>query len=350
MRLLFLTLTAACARLPDAKRADAGGPEVTWAGSQPLDDAPLGSEAALDRDFLPLTLEAVDAATEEIRVAQFLLTDDAPVDQLLNALSRAVARGVSVRVLADEEGDDTARVVRNLALDGVDAKLDSPQRMTHNKLVIADEIVVVGSHNWTSAALGRNHEASLRLIDAEAAGWYSDWFDAVWAEPGTEPELPDWPRTDIVPLADRDLTPAILDCISEAEQVVELAMYCWLWDDRYPGSDVDQVLSEIEAAQARGVNVQVVLDDSDWVRDNLINDAAIARLQVAGVEVWRSPHEVTMHAKVLRCDDRLIVSDANWTYSGLEQVSGTSAQVAVPELVDAAAAWMAELRESSRRE
>ncbi len=346
----FLLLLLACTRLPpsEVEPEREGGVTATW--STPAEDTSLQTVAAFDRDFLPAALEAVDGARAEVRVAQFLLTDASPVDQLLASLARAAGRGVRVRVLADEEGEDTDRVIRNLALDGVEAKLDSPRVMTHNKLVIADDVVVVGSHNWTSSALGRNHEASLRLADAEVSGWYAAWFDAVWDAPEVDPELSAWQRTDLVPLAGRDVTPALLDCLDGASEVIELAMYCWLWDDRYPGSDVDLVLTAVEDAHARGVEVRVLLDDSSWVRTNAINDDAIARLHAAGIDVWRSPTDVTMHAKVLRCDERLIVSDANWTYSGLEVVHGTSALVTEPELVEAAEAWLAELRAAARVE
>ncbi|MFT5459652.1 MAG: phosphatidylserine/phosphatidylglycerophosphate/cardiolipin synthase-like enzyme [Myxococcota bacterium] len=350
MRLAVLVLlAAACARLPEGERTSASEGGAGPAIVTPPDASTLDSEMAFDRDFLPAALEAIAAAEDHIRLAQFLVSDDAPVDGLLDALAVAVHRGVRVQVLADEEGDYTARVLRNLELDGIETQLDDPRVMTHNKLVLADDITIVGSHNLTSSALGRNHEGSVRLADADVTAWYAAWFDAMWDVPEVNPVQPEWSRGDIVPLADRDITPAVLDCIDTAAQSVDIVMYCWLWDDRYPGSDVDLLLMAVEAAHARGVSVRVLLDDSDWVRTNQINDAAVARLEAAGIDVWRSPNDVTMHAKVLRCDDRVLISDANWTYSGLELVHGTSAMVSDPELVAQAEAWMAELRDEGRR-
>ncbi len=308
---------------------------------------PGATRAVHDRELLPAALAALGAAEREIRVAMYVAYADEPVEDLLDALEDAAARGVAVRFLADEEGEETEGIVDRLALAGVEAKLDDPGVTLHNKLVVADDVAVVGSHNWTWSALEANHEGSALVADAEVAGWYASWFDAVWAEPGATPTAPAWSRADLVPLADRAVLDAVLGCVGGAEARVDVVMYALAWDAAYPGSEVDRILLALEAASARGVQVRVVVDGSDWILENAINDAAVARLRAAGIEVWRAPRWVTTHAKVLLCDATALVSDANWSYSGLALAHGTSLLATAPEVVAPTEAWMDGVRAES---
>ena len=127
------------------------------------------------------------------------------------------------------------------------------------------------------------------------------------------------------------------------------------------GSPVEAVLfeGEGEAARATGVRAaldggpvreiaaRVVVDASEWMVENAINDAAVSRLRRAGIEVWRAPTSVTTHAKVLRCDGAVLVSDANWSYSGLALMRGTSLLATMPALVAQVEAWMDGVRAES---
>jgi len=301
-----------------------------------------------DRDFLPAALAAIDAATERVKVAQYLLYDDASVDALVQAIGFAAGRGLSVQVLADETGGDTQQVLDELALYGVQTQLDSPDSTLHNKLIIADDVVLVGSHNFTWSALELNHEASVLVADAEVADWYASWFDTLWAEVEATPQLDPLDREDLVPLADRAVTEALLTCIGSAVSQVDVVMYAVAWNDNYPGSEVDQVLTALESAHDRGLTVNLVFDGSSWIVDNQINDAAVSRLTDAGLTVLRTPSSRTTHAKVLKCDDTVIVSDANWSYSGLVLAHGTSIQATASSgLPEAYAAWMERVRDEA---
>ena len=54
------------------------------------------------------------------------------------------------------------------------------------------------------------------------------------------------------------------------------------------------------------------------------------------------------HAKVLRCDDRVIVGDANWSYSGLALYSGLSVVLEVSEVVEGYGGWLDAIWEGSQ--
>lgn len=344
MRVLVLALCISCSTQPDDS-----GPGVPSAPGDPVDAGeapdPGQTRAVNDADFLDAAVIVIDAASTRIRVAEYVLYDDGQVAKLTDALIEAVDRGVTVQVLADETGDETESVLHALALGGVDTQLDDPNVTLHNKLIIADDVVLVGSHNFTGSALRYNHEGSMLVNDAEVASWYATWYDAVWSD--WEPVLPDWSRTDLVPVADRMITDTLLACIDEASLEVDVLMYAIAWNELYPDSDVGRLLTALEIAHRRGVTVRVVVDGSDWIVDNAINDEAIARLRLAAIPVWRTPSVRTTHAKVLRCDDSVVVGDTNWSYSGLELVHGTSLVVRQDEIVADYVGWMDGIRASA---
>jgi phosphatidylserine/phosphatidylglycerophosphate/cardiolipin synthase-like enzyme len=100
--------------------------------------------------------------------------DDHPVNALCQALADARARGVDVRVVLDlgrdwetqEIDDKHESPVAWLRAHGVPVMVDELERTSHAKLVLVDdEVVVLGSHNWTRSALTANRETSLLLHD-----------------------------------------------------------------------------------------------------------------------------------------------------------------------------------------
>lgn len=313
----------------------------------PIPEDPGLTRAVNDRDFLPAALLAIHAAQSEIRVAEYLMYDDNSVNDIVWALAAAHDRGVHVQVLVDEEGDETQGRIDALSFVGVDTQFDSTSVTLHNKLIIADDAVLVGSHNFTGSALDRNREGSVFLRDAEIAAWYASWFDAVWDDPAANPPVQPWTRTDLAPLADRSVTQALVDCIDGAVTDIDVVMYALSWNDNYPGSEVDQVLTALEAAHLRGVAVSTVLDGSSWIVSNGINDDAIDRLSASGIPIWTAQANITTHAKVLRCDSTVIVGDANWSYSGLGLMHGTSVVVRDRAMAADYAAWIREMRNES---
>lgn len=94
-----------------------------------------------------------------------------PVNSLLYDLMDAVGRGVKVHLILDHPGHEgdwqyqvNKEVVDYLKSAGVDAKLDSARFKTHDKLVIIDdEVIFIGNHNWTLSALKYNNEVSVRI-------------------------------------------------------------------------------------------------------------------------------------------------------------------------------------------
>ncbi len=313
-----------------------------------LDETPLPDDGTpvatapqffADNTLQPAVLAALQTATQRVQVAQYTIWSGSPaVDELVDAIGDAAARGVDVQVLADETSTGILDVLAALEDRGARVLLDSPERTTHNKLWIIDNTAFNGSHNLSQSALQTNREVSLQVDDPAAVAALSAWFDAVWADPEATPGHA--PAGDAaVVYADDAVIEGYSSCLESADDTVMLVMYALAWDARYPGSSIDVLLNGIEAAHDRGIDVKVLLDDSEWIRDNSINTAAIERLSASGLAVRTASVSELVHAKMLVCDQRVMVSDANWSYSGLELYHGTSVAMDDPTLATAALGW-----------
>jgi phosphatidylserine/phosphatidylglycerophosphate/cardiolipin synthase-like enzyme len=116
---------------------------------------------------------AISSARQRVWVMQYVIRlDDGPVLALMEALAAAKARGVDVRVVLDrgvlygttDPDLKNDRAAEWLQAKGVEVLWDEVASAAHAKLVLVDdEVVLIGSHNWTRAALTGNREVSMAL-------------------------------------------------------------------------------------------------------------------------------------------------------------------------------------------
>lgn len=136
--------------------------------------------------YVDTAVREIDGAKKSVVVGMYLFRvaggrGEAPATRLAEALARAQKRGVKVEVILDRghEGADPAEggpegkngaAYRYLRERGVAARYDDLATVTHAKaLVVDEETAVVGSSNWTAAALTRNREADLVVRDGAVA-------------------------------------------------------------------------------------------------------------------------------------------------------------------------------------
>jgi len=146
-----------------------------------------GAEGSLTAGFSPggtaldLILQLTNRARQSADVAAYDFTSR-PVGQ---ALSDAVARGVKVRLVADEKKSrDRWSLVGQLACAGVDVRLNGMYSIMHNKFMVTDgSAVETGSFNYTSSAEKRNAENALVIQDEPGiARQYQAEFNRLWNE------------------------------------------------------------------------------------------------------------------------------------------------------------------------
>ncbi|MHC1680697.1 MAG: phospholipase D-like domain-containing protein [Methanomassiliicoccales archaeon] len=147
-------------------------------------------------------VEMISGAQERILVQQMRI-DESWLDgsSIISALSSAAERGVSVRIQLDsglgtEEGNSLVAEVLNQRAD--ENNWDLECRLTddrsafgrlHNKGVIIDDTVVVGSANWVDGSMERNREMAVLLISQELAETFVQWFEDDWKGDAVPPTI-----------------------------------------------------------------------------------------------------------------------------------------------------------------
>jgi phosphatidylserine/phosphatidylglycerophosphate/cardiolipin synthase-like enzyme len=132
---------------------------------------------AFPKKIIPL----IDLAKKNIRTVvydwRWYPNDPGNAVSLFNqAIVRAVRRGVKVQAIANNDA-----VVATLNENGIDAKKITTQGLMHAKLMIIDDnVVVIGSHNYTHNAFILNKEISVVLTDCENIDDFKIFFQSLW--------------------------------------------------------------------------------------------------------------------------------------------------------------------------
>ena len=295
----------------------------------------------VNREYLPAVLDLIAAATNSIDFVQLEMHDDRAVQAIEAALAAAVKRGVRVRGLLDDGVDFNAAAVERLLALGAEAKLDTPAKMTHSKLVVVDgKVVLLGSTNWTGNSMGNNNETNVRLDDPVLADAFARYFAALWADSAAEPELPAVESGAVKTIVNRQYFPEVMGLFNAATQRIRVVMYGINYSPKYAGSKVNQLVEALAAARARGVDVAVAIDLSDYNGLlNKVNAPAKKYLADAGVAVFDDPAQTTTHAKLIVADGCAVVGSVNWGKDALENRNETCVAIRDPAVVEAFAAY-----------
>lgn len=142
----------------------------------------LQSELILNEDYFQVAHREIQNAKESIYLIAYLFIlydyQEAYSNRLLEDLIESHERGVDIHVVLeypkpeymDEEGPANQKVYEKLKAAGIDVRFDKPERTTHSKVLIIDEeTIIAGSHNYSFNGLKYNNETSLLLKDREKA-------------------------------------------------------------------------------------------------------------------------------------------------------------------------------------
>jgi phosphatidylserine/phosphatidylglycerophosphate/cardiolipin synthase-like enzyme len=116
-------------------------------------------------NFYPRILEDIRAAHSSVHVLQFGFKPGQVADQFVPLLEEQARAGRDVRVIVDAMGSETSStseaLVAQLAQAGV--QLWEYPGVQHAKVVIADDVTIIGAINLDAWALYRNLELALRF-------------------------------------------------------------------------------------------------------------------------------------------------------------------------------------------
>jgi HKD family nuclease len=128
------------------------------------------------KEYFEVLHKALQEAKDSIYVEMYIIItkpDDPenPVSILVDDLIQAKGKGVEVKVvIEDTKFVKCYNAFSRLKEAGVDVRLDSSRTFLHSKAVIIDgKISIVGSTNWSKAAICYNQEASVLIESREVA-------------------------------------------------------------------------------------------------------------------------------------------------------------------------------------
>lgn len=280
--------------------------------------------------------ESIEQARDYVLVEFFIIHDDILGRRLKDVLMAKARTGVRCYVLYDEIGSHhlPAAYVNELRAAGVDVRPFNTRQgssnrfqlnfRNHRKIVIVDgQTAFVGGHNVGDAYLGQHPKLGAwrdthvkvqgPVVQSVQIAWLEDWN---WAA-GTRPAL-NWKPAPApggqdglafcLPTGPADefetCTLFFLHAIHSAKKRVWIASPYFVPDE--------QLISALQLAALRGVDVRVLLPDNpDHLGVFLSSFTFLPEMEKASVQVWRY-HAGFLHEKVIVVDDYCGVGTANF--------------------------------------
>ena len=239
--------------------------------------------------------------------------DDNPV--IYNALVRAKARGVKIRIVYDTSSNSYYPKLSNFVKIANEKSTDSPKILMHNKFMIFDNSsIITGSMNFAKTGFsGFNSNCIFFINSKEIANIYEKEFNQMLQGkfhnsksqiPHTTVVLGDTKVTPLFSPKDKIITNNVLPLIQNAKKYVYIPTFIITHDE---------LANELINAKKRGVDVKLIIDATNVYS----RKSKIKELRSAGVPVKVENYAGKMHSKSIIIDDEYIVAGSmNFTNSG----------------------------------
>jgi len=147
-------------------------------------------EVINNREYYHSVKADLENANETILVAMYEMMYDVNdssdwAKDLTQELVNAKQRGVNVTVIIEYRTyfgyeQDSIDAYQYLLANGVNVRLDNDDTTDHMKLlIIDDEIVYVGSHNWSESALYYSNETSVKIVSKEIVAIFNAYYETI---------------------------------------------------------------------------------------------------------------------------------------------------------------------------
>ena len=165
--------------------------------------AAAAPEVALvsDRRYRTVVQGMIERARQRVWASMFIVDLDPAADpahavlDVLQALAAAQWRGADVRLIVSGSRDNLAMAEAAATAVAVARQMKIPTRWlgararrgSHAKYVIADDEVLLGSHNWSASAFLASTQDSVWLRAPALAAYLCALFAAQWLRPARRP-------------------------------------------------------------------------------------------------------------------------------------------------------------------
>ncbi len=320
----LIALTVACAPRPDApplKLSGAlrteGGMDVWWTdpGTAPGEE----QDSEVDDSLVDL----IDASTTTLDLALY----EFELPAVISAVEAAWDRGVDIRMVGDGDEVDEAGYV---ALDRLGVPMElrpAGSRIMHHKFAVVDgQAVWTGSTNVSHNGVHRNNNHVVAVRSSDMAAAYTHEFEQMFGgEFGRGKTALESVRG--MDLSDgtlewffsptHDPIDVVVDAIDGADHTVAFMVFSFTHAD---------VVSALQRAQARGVSVLGIYDESQahgaWSTDETLARAGVP-VMIDGNENASGFSGGKLHHKVLIVDAgtagaTVVSGSMNWSAAGTE--------------------------------
>lgn len=349
--ILALAALAGCTARPVAPPLDLSGlaPEIDTDDPEQgvvqvaFTDPGTEPDGGQDTEVDDLLIGLIDATSTELLLAFYDFDDPG----IIAAVERAADRGVAVEMVGDADELDDEGYVAMEAL-GLPLSLrPAGNRIMHNKFVVADgQAVWTGSTNATETGLWRNDNNALLVISEALAAVYADEHAQMAAGSFGRgktalagPHLLDTSNGALawhMSPAD-DPVQAVVAAIDDAHSSVTGMVFSFTHDD---------VRDALLRAQARGVEVLVIFDESQangsWSEDETLAAAGVPVL-IDGNHNSSGFSGGKLHHKALVIDAglggaRVVTGSMNWSAAGTDENDENTLIIDNPDVAEAYAA------------
>lgn len=110
------------------------------------------------------------------------------VNDLVYLLIKAKQKGLKIKVVLDKDKEGEVYNSRTINLptynilkkNKIEVHFDNVETATHSKIVVIDNnTVVIGSHNWTLGSFFSYDDTSIRINSTEIGKYYSEYIDSL---------------------------------------------------------------------------------------------------------------------------------------------------------------------------
>lgn len=242
----------------------------------------------------------IDRAGFLVDIAAF----DLDLQSVSDALVRASARGVQVRMVIDSDNAD-ADQPQELIKAGILVVEDDRSAIMHNKFVIVDQVITwTGSWNFTENGTYLNNNNAIRFVSEDMARNYSDEFEEMFLGNSFGPTSPASTPHRLVTVRgtrletyfapEDSVMERIVAIVSGARQSIRFLAFSF--------TDGELAATLLERSSA-GVLVEGVFESrgasSEHSQFDLLRDA--------GLSVWRDGNPATMHHKLFVVDGSTVI-------------------------------------------